>query len=116
MYTKSTYHEWIPFTTSVGTPSYVYAVVYKNVSDNLFTSISCPTLSCPTVLQFPRTHILLSLPSFTPTISIQRISMKDSGLPHTMVTLCETSENLLAKLRELQIAVAAAVEALSSAA
>ncbi|KAJ7796907.1 hypothetical protein B0H14DRAFT_3157761 [Mycena olivaceomarginata] len=93
MYTKSTMHDWIPATTSVGTPSYVYADVYQALGGRMFTSLSCPPLACGTTLQFPRTHIIFSLASFTPTITRQEVPTTD-GHPHTLNVLYFTVEEL----------------------
>ncbi|KAJ7680771.1 hypothetical protein DFH06DRAFT_1164143 [Mycena polygramma] len=73
MFTKSTMHDWIPSTTSVGTPSYVYTAVYQPFTDRIFTSLACHSLGCGTTLQFPRTHIIFSLASFAPSITRQDI-------------------------------------------
>ncbi|KAJ6449728.1 hypothetical protein DFH09DRAFT_93659, partial [Mycena vulgaris] len=61
MYTKNTNHDWIPTATSVGTPSYIYVSVYRQFAGAIFSSMACGILSCPTVLQIPRTHIFFSL-------------------------------------------------------
>ncbi|KAJ7151882.1 hypothetical protein C8R43DRAFT_1067439 [Mycena crocata] len=92
MYTKNTNHDWIPQTTSVGTPSYVYVLVYKQVGGPLFTSMSCATLACPTYLQIPRSHLLFSLASFT---GIDRQAIASAGHPLTLLTLCADSFSLL---------------------
>ncbi|KAF8178293.1 hypothetical protein K438DRAFT_1977929 [Mycena galopus ATCC 62051] len=65
MYTKNTMHDWIPAVTSVGSPSYVYVLTYRQFTGPLFMSMACEKLPCPTVLQIPRTHVLFSLASFT---------------------------------------------------
>ncbi|KAJ7810176.1 hypothetical protein B0H14DRAFT_3757961, partial [Mycena olivaceomarginata] len=112
IYTKSTMHDWIPAATSVGTPSYVYADVYQPLSGRMFSSLSCQSLACGTTLQFPRTHIIFSLASFTPTISRQEVPTVD-GHPHTLVTLCAKSYELFETLRANQSALYIAVEELT---
>ncbi|KAJ7355749.1 hypothetical protein DFH08DRAFT_772956 [Mycena albidolilacea] len=112
IYTKSTMHDWIPAATSVGTPSYVYADVYQSLSGRMFSSLSCQSLACGTTLQFPRTHIIFSLASFTPTISRQEVPTVD-GHPHTLVTLCAKSYELFETLRANQSALYFAVEELT---
>ncbi|KAJ7077204.1 hypothetical protein C8R43DRAFT_1083442 [Mycena crocata] len=97
MYTKNTNHDWIPQTTSVGTPSCVYVLVYKQVGGPLFTSMSCATLACPTYLQIPRSHLLFSLASFT---GIDRQAITSAGHPLTLLTLCADSFSLLLSLHE----------------
>ncbi|KAJ6609212.1 hypothetical protein B0H10DRAFT_2226075 [Mycena sp. CBHHK59/15] len=89
MYTKSTMHDWIPNVSSVGLPSYIYISVYRQFAGAMFTSIACEKLSCPTVLQIPRTHILFSLASFK--ITRQDITTK----------LCQGQTALHAAVREL---------------
>ncbi|KAJ7898905.1 hypothetical protein B0H14DRAFT_3554351 [Mycena olivaceomarginata] len=112
MYTKNTMHDWIPSATSVGTPSYVYAAVYQPLAGRMFSSMSCELLTCGATLQFPRTHILFSLASFTPTITRQDIPTAE-GYPHTLITLCERSFELLSKLRANQKPLYLAVEELT---
>ncbi|KAF8173724.1 hypothetical protein K438DRAFT_1920853 [Mycena galopus ATCC 62051] len=112
MYTKNTMHDWIPATTSVGTPSYVYAAVYQVFNGRMFSSLSCPSLGCGTTLQFPRTHIIFSLASFAPTILRQDLQTAD-GHPHTLITLCAKSYDLFMTLGKNQIAVCSAVDELT---
>ncbi|KAJ6493278.1 hypothetical protein C8R45DRAFT_1073220 [Mycena sanguinolenta] len=112
MYTKNTMHDWIPGTTSVGTPSYIYGDVYQNLSGRMFSSLSCPPLACGATLQFPRTHIIFSLASFAPTITRQEVPTTD-GYPHTLVTLCDKSYELFDKLRANQLPLYCAVEELT---
>ncbi|KAJ6597640.1 hypothetical protein DFH09DRAFT_1272270 [Mycena vulgaris] len=107
MYTKNTNHDWIPTATSVGTPSYIHVSVYRQFAGAIFSSMACGILSCPTVLQIPRTHILFSLASFTK-ITRQAVPTAE-GYPHMLATLCPSSLELLQKLRLSQTALAAAV-------
>ncbi|KAJ6504529.1 hypothetical protein DFH09DRAFT_943717 [Mycena vulgaris] len=107
MYTKNTNHDWIPTATSVGTPSYIYVSVYRQFAGAIFSSMACGILSCPTVLQIPRTHILFSLASFTK-ITRQAVPTAE-GYPHMLATLCPSSLELLQKLRQSQTALVAAV-------
>jgi hypothetical protein len=91
MYTKSTHHDWISIAESVGTPSYIYVLVYLQLGGNFFSSLTCQALGCPTILQIPRTHILFSLTSYT----IARMASPTAdGHPHALVTLCEDSHAL----------------------
>jgi hypothetical protein len=91
MYTKSTHHDWISIAESVGTPSYIYVLVYLQLGGNFFSSLTCQALGCPTVLQIPRTHILFSLASYT---IARQASPTADGHPHTLVTLCKDSHAL----------------------
>ncbi|KAJ6585790.1 hypothetical protein B0H19DRAFT_926943 [Mycena capillaripes] len=97
MYTKNTMHDWTPTITSVGIPSYIYVSMYRQFASALFLSMSCAKLSCPTVLQIPKTHILFSLASFTKIT--QQNSPTSDGYPHTVVNLCADSLKLLEDLR-----------------
>ncbi|KAJ6570704.1 hypothetical protein B0H10DRAFT_1964583 [Mycena sp. CBHHK59/15] len=106
MYTKNTMHDWIPNTSSVGTPSYICILVYRQFAASLFSSVACEKLSCPTVLQIPRTHILFSLASFK--IARQYLPTTE-GYPHTMATLCPASLKLFQTLRQGQAALQASV-------
>ncbi|KAJ6537582.1 hypothetical protein B0H10DRAFT_2141861 [Mycena sp. CBHHK59/15] len=109
MYTKNTMHDWILNTTSVGTPSYICIAVYRQFAGSLFSSVACEKLSCPTVLQIPRTHILFSLASYR--ITRQSIPTQE-GYPHTMATLCAASLKLFQTLHQGQVALQAAVREL----
>ncbi|KAJ7736423.1 hypothetical protein B0H16DRAFT_1730764 [Mycena metata] len=100
MYTKNTHHDWIPSTTSVGSPSYVSAFVYKPLSGNIFSSMACESLACSTVIHFPRTHILFSLASYD--ITRQAIPTVE-GYPHSLATLCEQSHVLYNQLRRQEV-------------
>ncbi|CAK5278910.1 unnamed protein product [Mycena citricolor] len=113
MYTRTSTHEWIPAAYSVGTPSYVYAWLYTSLAGNIFSSIACKKLSCPTILQIPRTHILYSLASFSG-ISQQDVTTV-GGHPHKLVTLCADSLMVMQVLSEVTPAVNSAVNALVSA-
>ncbi|KAJ7805664.1 hypothetical protein B0H14DRAFT_3770845 [Mycena olivaceomarginata] len=78
----------------------------------MVSSMSCELLTCGATLQFPRTHILFSLASFAPTITRQDIPTAE-GYPHTLITLCERSFELLSKLRANQKPLYLAVEELT---
>ncbi|KAJ7652490.1 hypothetical protein DFH06DRAFT_1331114 [Mycena polygramma] len=96
LFTKSTMHDWTPVVRSVGAPSYIYVLAYRQFAGALFTSMACDKLACPTILQIPRTHLLFSLASFT------KITQQDAptdGYPHTLVNLCPESLKLLQDLR-----------------
>ncbi|KAJ6599545.1 hypothetical protein B0H10DRAFT_2441262 [Mycena sp. CBHHK59/15] len=82
-------HDWIPNTTSIGTPSYICIAVYRQFAGSLFSSVACKKLSCPTILQIPRTNILFSLASYR--ITRQSIPTQE-GYPHTMATLSAVCE------------------------
>ncbi|KAF8171785.1 hypothetical protein K438DRAFT_2024000 [Mycena galopus ATCC 62051] len=99
MYTKNTAHDWIPNTSSIGTPSYICILAYRQFVSSLFSSVACEKLLCPTVLQIPHTHILFSLASF----KIARQSLPTAeGYPHTMATLCPASFKLFQTLCQSQ--------------
>lgn len=88
MYTKNAHHDWIPLANRVGTPSYVYIKVYRQIGGRLFSSMSCQRLACSSFLQIPRTHILFSLASYS---EIQRQDVPETSHPLTLVTLSEAS-------------------------
>ncbi|KAK7012416.1 hypothetical protein R3P38DRAFT_2550288, partial [Favolaschia claudopus] len=109
MYAKNTNHNWIPETSSVGKPSYVYVTAYRQLAGQIFSSLACPVLACPTVLQIPRTHILFSLARFP----VERLeTATPGGNPHTLLTLSKDSFTLLQTFQRRADALHAAVEAL----
>lgn len=101
MYSQSSYrgakHEWLPSIDSVGTPSYINIQVFRPFANNIYSSLSCPTLHCSTFLRIPGTHILFSLASCT-NIMRQKISSAN-GHPVSLITLCQFSIGILDKLR-----------------
>ncbi|KAK7034444.1 hypothetical protein R3P38DRAFT_2519034, partial [Favolaschia claudopus] len=113
-YTKNTMHDWIPNAPHVGTPSYIflhqeYRPAYRRFAGAMFSSIACERLSCPTVLQIPRTHLLFSLASY----KITRQSLPTpEGYPHTMATLCAASLDVINTMHMNAAALQAAVRAI----
>ncbi|KAG7095217.1 hypothetical protein E1B28_005992 [Marasmius oreades] len=69
MYSKGNYkgarHEDVSEVKNVGVLSYIYVRTYTLLGHNTFTTMSCPQLNSETFLQIPRTHLLLSLASFS---------------------------------------------------
>ncbi|KAK7039864.1 hypothetical protein R3P38DRAFT_2514522 [Favolaschia claudopus] len=109
MYTKNTMHDWIPNAPHVGTPSYICVEAYRRFAGAMFSSIACERLSCPTVLQIPRTHLLFSLASY----KITRQSLPTpEGYPHTMATLCAASLDVFNTMHMNAAAFQAAVRAI----
>ncbi|KAJ2915314.1 hypothetical protein MD484_g5089, partial [Candolleomyces efflorescens] len=90
---KNSKHEWIKSMDKLGVASYIYVRKLSAMAgDSVFTSLTCPTLSSPTYLQIPRTHLLFSLASFSQSISIQSISV--NGNDFNLVNLCSISAGL----------------------
>ena len=84
---KGSKHEWIPSAPSIGVLSYVYMRTFKIFAGKgMFSSLTCPSLSSSTILQIPRTHILLSLASSAPNITSQELKTAD-GHPFSLITL-----------------------------
>ncbi|KAJ6594796.1 hypothetical protein B0H19DRAFT_1284500 [Mycena capillaripes] len=111
MYTKNTMHDWIPMTTSIGTPSYICISVYSPVAGRIFTSMSCPKLACGSIIQIPRTHLLFSFASFNK-IRRQDTPTAEEGYPHVLLTLCETSSALFQTFRKNRVSLHTAVQEL----
>ena len=113
---KSARHEWIPSASNTGILSYVYVRTFAPFAgDNMFTSMTCPTLSSSTILQIPRTHILFSLASSSADISVQSLRSSD-GHPLSILTFdTGYSAKLFNLLREQCDALYAAAELLKKA-
>ncbi|KAF8217368.1 hypothetical protein K438DRAFT_1748436 [Mycena galopus ATCC 62051] len=75
---------------------------YRQFAASLFSSVACEKLSCPTVLQIPRTHILFSLASL-------KIARQSLPTAEGMATLCPASFKLFQTLRQGQAALQASV-------
>ena len=113
---KSVRHEWIPSPSNIGVLSYVYVRTFALFAgDNMFNSMTCPTLSSSTILQIPRTHILILLASSSETISVQSWRSADDH-PLSVLTLdADYSAKLLRLLRGHCDALHAGAEALKKA-
>ncbi|KAJ7723096.1 hypothetical protein DFH07DRAFT_759651, partial [Mycena maculata] len=109
MYSKNTHHDWIPLAPSVGTPSYIYVQVYRQLGASLFSSMASQRLACSAFLQIPRTHILLSLASF----SLGRQDITTSTSPVTLITLCQASLALFNAFHEQRNALHLAIKELA---
>jgi hypothetical protein len=97
---KGSKHEWIPSAPSVGVLSYIYVTVFKPFAgNNMFSSMTCPSLSSSTILQVPRTHVLFSLASSAPKISSQKLKTTD-GHPFSLVTLDTYSATVFEALHQ----------------
>jgi hypothetical protein len=63
--------------SSTGVLSYVYVKIFKSFAgNNMFSSMTCPSLSSSTILQVPRTHVLFSLASSAPKIASQEFKTR----------------------------------------
>lgn len=84
---KGSKHEWIPSAPSIGVLSYAYIRTFDAFAGKgMYSSLTCPSLSSSTILQIPRTHILLSLASSAPGITSQELETAD-GHPFSLTTL-----------------------------
>ncbi|GLB36846.1 putative ulp1 protease family, C-terminal catalytic domain [Lyophyllum shimeji] len=91
---KSARHEWITSADSLGILSNVYVRLFAPFGgENMFTSMACRDLASSTILQIPRTHILLSLASSTKALTWSDIQTA-SGHPLSLLTLCPFSTSI----------------------
>jgi hypothetical protein len=97
---KGSKHEWIPAAQSIGVLSYVYVKIFKSFAgNNMFSSMTCPSLSSSTILQVPRTHVLFSLASSAPKIASQELKTTD-GHPFSLITLDPYSTTIFEAFRQ----------------
>ena len=108
---KGAKHEWIPSTDNIGVLSYLYIRVFAHFAGDMFTSMTCQSLSSSSLIQIPRSHILLSLTSAMRAITFQQLN-SSNGHPMTLVTLCSYSSAILLQFRQCQDALYTGVEAL----
>jgi len=110
MYTKASYrgakHEAISRVESVGLPSNIYVQVLSPLFGNVFTSLSCNTLSCNSYLQIHRSHIIFSLASYN--ITLQEVSSLDTH-PFTLATLPPDAAKIWTSLQSLLAQVSGSV-------
>ncbi|KAI0696274.1 hypothetical protein BC835DRAFT_878998 [Cytidiella melzeri] len=96
MYTKSegrgSKHAWTASVDSVGTPSYIAVQIYSHFAGSTYSANSCKKMDCPTFLNVPRTHVVLSLADYAKTITTGGINVGTHEVD--TVTLCAASARL----------------------
>ena len=107
---KGARHERIPSTDNIGILSYLYIRVFAHFAGDMFISITCQSLSSSSLIQIPRSHILLFLASAMRAITFQQLN--SNGHPMTLVTLCSYSSAILLQFRQCQDALYIGLEAL----
>jgi hypothetical protein len=108
---KGAKHEWVPSINNLGLASYIYVRKFAPLAGHtLFTSLTCQELSSPSFLQIPRSHLLLSLASYSVSRAAQPIMANGSSF--SMVTLCPASSLLFSTISGHQDALYESVKVL----
>ena len=92
--------------------SYLYVRIFAPFAgESMFTSMACQSLSSSSIIQIPRSHILLSLASATRTITFQQLE-SPNGHPLTLATLCPYSSSIFLQFLKCQDALYTGLETL----
>ncbi|KAH9935430.1 uncharacterized protein B0H18DRAFT_1082220 [Fomitopsis serialis] len=104
-------HDWTASAHSIGAVSYVMVQVYTVLQGSLYTSITQPQIQATTFLRIPRTHLIMSLSSFSGDITVQALQFGDAS-PMEFVALGARVSQLLRTLTNRKSDVCRAVKTL----